>query len=45
MDAEFEVLRVVVMKNLLKSSACYLLYADFLLGLFFNPKDGSDMFF
>jgi hypothetical protein len=26
------------------SSACYLLPAGFLLGLFFDPEDGSDMF-
>jgi hypothetical protein len=26
-------------------SACYLLHTDFLLGLFFNPEDGGDMFF
>jgi hypothetical protein len=26
------------------SSACYLLLAGFLLGLFFNPEDGDDMF-
>jgi hypothetical protein len=25
-------------------SADYLLHADFLLGIFFNPEDGSDMF-
>jgi hypothetical protein len=25
------------------SSACYLLRADFLLGLFFNPENGGDM--
>jgi hypothetical protein len=25
-------------------SACYLLHADFLLGLFFCPEDGGDMF-
>jgi hypothetical protein len=25
-------------------SACYLLYAGFLLGLFFDPEDGGDMF-
>jgi hypothetical protein len=25
-------------------SAHYLLYADFLLGEFFDPEDGSDMF-
>jgi hypothetical protein len=25
-------------------SACYLLHAGFLLGLFFNPEDGGDMF-
>jgi hypothetical protein len=24
--------------------ACYLLHADFLLGLFFDSEDGSDMF-
>jgi hypothetical protein len=26
-------------------SACCLLHAGFLLGLFFNPEDGGDMFF
>jgi hypothetical protein len=26
------------------SSACYLLYANFLLGLFFDPEDGGDIF-
>jgi hypothetical protein len=25
-------------------SACYLLHTGFLLGLFFNPEDGGDMF-
>jgi hypothetical protein len=25
-------------------SACHLLHAGFLLGLFFDPEDGSDMF-
>jgi hypothetical protein len=25
-------------------SACYLLHDDFLLGLFFHPEDGGDMF-
>jgi hypothetical protein len=25
-------------------SACYQLYAGFLLGLFFDPEDGGDMF-
>jgi hypothetical protein len=25
-------------------SACYLLHAGFLLGLFCDPEDGSDMF-
>jgi hypothetical protein len=25
-------------------SACYLLHAGFLVGLFFNPEDGGDMF-
>jgi hypothetical protein len=29
----------------LKSSACYLLHTGFLLGLFFDPEDGSDVFF
>jgi hypothetical protein len=24
-------------------SACYLFYADFLLGLFFDPEDGGDI--
>jgi hypothetical protein len=28
----------------LQSSACYLLYAGFLLGLLFDPDDGNDMF-
>jgi hypothetical protein len=27
-----------------QSSACYLLHAGFLLGLFFDPKDGGSMF-
>jgi hypothetical protein len=27
-----------------KNSACYLFHAGLLLGLFFNPEDGSDMF-
>jgi hypothetical protein len=27
-----------------QSSACYLLQAGFLLGLFFDPEDGGDMF-
>jgi hypothetical protein len=26
------------------SSTCYLLHAGFLLGLFFDPKDGGNMF-
>jgi hypothetical protein len=26
------------------SSRCYLLHADSLFGLFFDPEDGSDMF-
>jgi hypothetical protein len=26
-------------------SACYLLHTGFLLGLFFDPEDGGDMFF
>jgi hypothetical protein len=25
-------------------SACYLIHAGFLLGLFFDPEDGGDMF-
>jgi hypothetical protein len=25
-------------------SACHLLHAGFLLGLFFNPEDGGDLF-
>jgi hypothetical protein len=29
----------------LQSSACYLLHAAFLHGLFFNPEDGGDKFF
>jgi hypothetical protein len=28
-----------------QSSACYLLHVGFLLGLFFDPKDGGDVFF
>jgi hypothetical protein len=32
-------------KNKPSSSASYLLYNVFLLGLFFEPEDGSDMFF
>jgi hypothetical protein len=27
-----------------KKPACYLLHAGFLLGLFFDPEDGRDMF-
>jgi hypothetical protein len=27
-----------------QKSACYLLHDGFLLGLFFNPEDGGDMF-
>jgi hypothetical protein len=27
-----------------QTSAYYLLHAGFLLGLFFNPEDGNDMF-
>jgi hypothetical protein len=27
------------------SSACYLLHADFMLGMFFDPEDGGDVFF
>jgi hypothetical protein len=27
-----------------QSSVCYMLHAGFLLGLFFDPEDGSDMF-
>jgi hypothetical protein len=27
------------------TSACYLLHAGFLLDLFFDPEDGTDMFF
>jgi hypothetical protein len=30
--------------RLLPGSACYLLHAGFLLGLFFDPEDGGDMF-
>jgi hypothetical protein len=37
----FEVLTLVVMKP---SSACHLLLAGILLGLFFNTKDGGNMF-
>jgi hypothetical protein len=28
-----------------KSHVCYLLYLGFLLGLFFDPEDGGDIFF
>jgi hypothetical protein len=31
-------------KECIKSSACYLLHAEFLRGLFFHPEDGGDMF-
>jgi hypothetical protein len=31
-------------KELAWSTVCYLLHAGFLLGLFFNPEDGGDMF-
>jgi hypothetical protein len=27
-----------------QSCACYFLHTGFLLGLFFDPEDGSDMF-
>jgi hypothetical protein len=27
-----------------QSSACYLLYSGFLLGFFFDPEDGGDIF-
>jgi hypothetical protein len=27
----------------MQGSACYLLHAGYLLGLFFDPEDGSDM--
>jgi hypothetical protein len=30
--------------TLQSASACYLLHAGFLLGLFFDPEDGNDMF-
>jgi hypothetical protein len=29
----------------LAGSACYMLQADFLFGLFFDSEDGGDMFF
>jgi hypothetical protein len=38
----FEVLTAVVMKS--SVSACYLLHAGFMFGLFFDPEDGGDMF-
>jgi hypothetical protein len=38
----FEVLTMVVMKI---CTFCYLLHACFLLGLFFGPEDGGDIFF
>jgi hypothetical protein len=38
-EAEAPALSVVVY-----SSACHLLHAAFLLGLFFGPKNGGDMF-
>jgi hypothetical protein len=28
----------------LKSTACYVLQTDFMLGLFFDPEDGGDTF-
>jgi hypothetical protein len=33
-----------IMERIRKYSACYLLPAGFLLGLFFDPEDGGDMF-
>jgi hypothetical protein len=36
----FEVLTAVVTK----SSACCMLHTGFLLGLFFSPEDGGNMF-
>jgi hypothetical protein len=31
-------------KKAVSFCACYLIHAGFLLGLFFDPEDGSDMF-
>jgi hypothetical protein len=43
-DIDFEVLTVVVMKNSILWDIDHLLYASFLLGLFFNREDGGDVF-
>jgi hypothetical protein len=46
----FEVLTAVVVNiyslwYITRCSACYVLHAGFLPGLFFDPEDGYDMFF
>jgi hypothetical protein len=43
MKVGFEVLTALLGNNK-QGTACYLLHPRFLLGLFFDPEDGGDMF-